>query len=254
MAPKLHSVVRSIAGGRIKYYSNLAKFKSQMKKNPRPTGRKTQDQRDENKIPSKARQFGKITYFSPIFLKKDIMAYQFSPKSQNMTYLDYFCKVVKLAKLIDENEDLLREYFDLKEQIRDWDAFFCPNISISEVNNPNMGHIYMGKVRIPAFFARNVKGKLDREKTTPHVLTFVVCKYAEFPGPDFEKERKEIAMEKAMVRLSKVFEKRVPREIPSEITCGDQTFEAPLKVLPLKLKRIEEFSNPIEGDEGEGLY
>jgi hypothetical protein len=27
-----------------------------------------------------------------------------------------------------------------------------------------------------------------------------------------------------------------------------------LKVLPLKLKRIEEFSNPIEGDEGEGLY
>jgi len=151
-----------------------------------------------------------------------------------MTYNEYLCKTAELVDIIQESEELLEHYFNLLSRIRTWNPFFNPKITITEVNNDNMGHIYLGKIRVPMNFSKmDVNGKLEAK-----VLTFVVCKYDDLPGEKHSEERANLAFQKAISRLRKVFEERFSDGYPLEEGCtkGDD-----LVAITAKLDRIDVF-------------
>jgi len=153
------------------------------------------------------------------------------------TYLGYFSKCLELDSIIQEQGEIINRYFELTRQIHDWDSIYSPNISISEVNNDNMGHMYMGKIRIPKYFAENL-GRLGAKSG---VLTFAVCKYEDYPGPGYEKQRRKLAIQRGFERLSRVYPNRFPPNFPGPISVNGVTIDNPVETLPELLKNIEDF-------------
>jgi hypothetical protein len=167
------------------------------------------------------------------------MSYYPHPESTEMNYSEYLSKTNELADIIDQNEKTLKRFFHLVERLRDWDTFFIPKVSITEVNNPNMGHIYLGKIRVPVNFA-STKIK-DNGKPIPNVLTFVVCKYAEYPGEEFKEKRTEVATIKAMERLKKNYPERFNNDPRSLSDYEEEEGDVLIQLLPEKVKRIKDF-------------
>jgi len=133
------------------------------------------------------------------------MSYSFSPESGNMTYGEFFFTIKHISKLVENHGDRIKLYLNMMRSIQGWEVFFEPSVVITEVNNKNMGHIYLGKVRVPVSFSKMVG---SNNQPAPHVITFVVCKYAELPGAENEEERRNRARRIALKKLSEHYPKR----------------------------------------------
>ena len=132
------------------------------------------------------------------------MVYTSPNDNQEVTFKEYLCESKELISLMEKIDDEFRQYMELMMKVRTWHPFFFPKVSITEVNNENMGHIYLGKVRVPLNFnKRDASGTLQTK-----TITFVVCKYSEFGGDEYLEKRKEIAFNKAKIRLKNTFPER----------------------------------------------
>jgi hypothetical protein len=127
------------------------------------------------------------------------MAYYFNPDNSGMTYDRFKSAHIVLIDLIKSEGDLLEDFFHRMRLIQGWHIFFNPTITITEVNNKNMGHIYLGKFRIPVAFS---KKRGPNNQPIPHVITFVVCKYEGNDGENNKEYREREAYRIAMEKLS----------------------------------------------------
>jgi len=173
-------------------------------------------------------------------IKEDLA--KFNPNTEE-TYQGFFSKCMELNTIIQQHGVAINRYSELMKKIDDWDSMYSPNISISEVNNPNMGHIYMGKMRIPVAFAKYLGGNLKLKDV--NVLTFVVCKYEDFPGPEYEKVRKKIGMQKALEKLKKIYPTRLPDSLPGSVSVGGLTVEDPIETLANLVEKINDFQRKL---------
>jgi hypothetical protein len=69
----------------------------------------------------------------------------------------------------------------------------------------------------------------------------VVCKYEDFPGPSYEKERKKIGMQKALEKLKKIYPTRLPDSLPGSVSVGGLTVEDPIETLANLIEKINDF-------------
>jgi hypothetical protein len=150
------------------------------------------------------------------------MTYYYYPTNEEMTYEVFCLETCSLADLISEHKEILDRFFQLTRSLQGWDAFFNQSITITEVNNPNMGHIYLGKIRIPVAFS---KKRDNKNNPIAHIITFRICRYEEMPGDDFKEERLKIGREKALEKLKfhypEHFEFRAPVSGDEEEEEGD---------------------------------
>lgn len=153
------------------------------------------------------------------------------------TYEGFFSKCMELNSIIQEQGEIINRYFELQKLIKDWDSVWHPHITITEINNPNMGHLYLGKIRIPKFFSEN----LEKIGSKDGNITFTVCKYDVYPGPGYEQERRKLAVQKGLERLSRVYPNRFPRNFPGPISVNGVTIDNPVETLPKLLKKIQDF-------------
>jgi hypothetical protein len=133
------------------------------------------------------------------------MSYNFSPESANMTYSEFLFTIRNLSNIIDKHGEPIKFYLRMMKYIQGWDVFFDPSIVITEVNNKNMGHLYLGRIRVPVLFSKIVGAN---NQPAPHVISFVVCKYNELPGVENEEARKERARMIGLKKLSEHYPKR----------------------------------------------
>jgi hypothetical protein len=126
------------------------------------------------------------------------MTYIPHPDEREMTYEAFKRKYDILFELVKYESDVIEKFLETTQALRGWHVFFNPSITISEVNNKNMGHVYLGKFRIPIAFS---KKKGPNNQPIPHVITFIVCKYDEMPGEKFQERRKEEAYSVAFEKL-----------------------------------------------------
>jgi hypothetical protein len=173
-------------------------------------------------------------------IKEDLA--KFNPNVQE-TYEGFFSKCMELNTIIQQHGVAISRYFELIKKIQDWDSMYSPNISISEVNNSAMGHIYMGKMRIPIYFARSLGG--NRGVKDVNVLTFVVCKYEDYPGPGYKNERRKIGIQKALKRLKEVYPDRFPASLPGRLSVGGVTVEDPVETLANLVEKINDFQTNL---------
>ena len=169
-------------------------------------------------------------------IKEDLA--KFNPNTEE-TYQGFFSKCMELNTIIQQHGVAINRYSELMKKIDDWDSMYSPPVSISEVNNQSMGHCYMGKMRIPKGFAENLGGNLEVKDA--NVLTFVVCKYEDFPGPEYEKVRKKIGMQKALEKLKKIYPTRLPDSLPGSVSVGGLTVEDPIETLANLVEKINDF-------------
>ena len=167
---------------------------------------------------------------------------KFNPNIEE-TYEGFFSKCMELNTIIQQHGGVINRYFELIEKIQDWDSMYSPNISISEVNNPSMGHVYMGKMRIPVYFAKSLGG--NRKVKDVNVITFVVCKYKDYPGPEYKNERRKLGVQKALEQLKKVYPDRFPDSLPGRISVGGVTVEDPVETLANLVEKIKVFQENL---------
>lgn len=173
-------------------------------------------------------------------IKEDLA--KFNPNIEE-TYEGFFSKCMELNTIIQQHGGVINRYFELIEKIQDWDSMYSPNISISEVNNPSMGHVYMGKMRIPVYFAKSLGG--NRKVKDVNVITFVVCKYKDYPGPEYKNERRKLGVQKALEQLKKVYPDRFPDSLPGRISVGGVTVEDPVETLANLVEKIKVFQENL---------
>lgn len=135
------------------------------------------------------------------------MAYIPRQDTLGMTYDKFKVKYEVLLSIVRYELDIIEKFLENTQALRGWNTFFNPSITISEVNNKNMGHIYLGKFRIPVALS---KKRGPNNQPIPHLITFVVCKYQDYPGDEFKEDREReafrIAMEKLMFHYPERFE------------------------------------------------
>lgn len=98
-------------------------------------------------------------------------------------------------------EELLKVYDSIKKEIEYYSFFHNPTVIISEVNNKNLGHKWIGRVRIPAEMLVNTK--VDRQ---PSYLYVTICdgkKYSNKLDKGLQFEAIEAAKEKIRIKFSK---------------------------------------------------
>lgn len=101
-----------------------------------------------------------------------------------------FQKLEFEVKKLEEMLNPMLSELEIKKKRRDTLAIvFNPNIVISEVNTPSMGHSYLGKVRIPAHSEYNNGDK-------PKFLNFSLGKVVKYTGKD-DPELIKLSKEKA---------------------------------------------------------
>jgi hypothetical protein len=157
------------------------------------------------------------------------MAHIPNPESQGLTFTKYRDRINVLEDLVKYETEVIEKYLQMTQELVAWNAFFNPTITIIEVNNKNMGHIYMGKIRVPVAMS---KKQGTNKKPMPHVITFVVGKYSEYPGDKFKQEREEKAYLIAMEKLAKNYPERFSK-LPDEIDYK----------LVIKARTIKEFQD-----------
>jgi hypothetical protein len=92
------------------------------------------------------------------------MSYSFSPESANMTYSEFLLAIRNLSNIIESRGGEIAEFTKLMRFIQGWDVFYNPKIVIYEVNNKSIGHIYLGKIRVPVSFSKLIGGGLKAIK------------------------------------------------------------------------------------------
>ena len=162
------------------------------------------------------------------------MAYAAPNSSREVTFKEYLCESKALIDLMEKIDDDFKRYMELMLKVRTWQPFFFPTVTITEVNNDNMGHIYLGKVRVPMNFnRRDAFGKPETK-----ILTFVVCKFDEYPGEENLEIRKKIAFEKAKKRLASTYPERYTNSLNGENDCNEnEDFDS----INANLARIDAF-------------
>jgi hypothetical protein len=101
----------------------------------------------------------------------------------------------------------------------------------------------MGKMRIPVYFAKSLGG--NREVKDVNVITFIVCQYRDYPGPQFENVRRKLAVQKALEKLKKEYPDRFPDSLPGRISVGGVTVEDPVETLANLVEKIKDFQNNL---------
>lgn len=98
-------------------------------------------------------------------------------------------------------EELLKVYDNIKKDIDYYSFFFNPTVIISEVNNKNLGHKWIGRVRIPAEMLVNTKAQGQQS-----YLYVTICegkKYSNKTDEGLQIEAVEAAKEKIRAKFSK---------------------------------------------------
>lgn len=98
-------------------------------------------------------------------------------------------------KLVNEREEIKSKIANLQFQLSQsemifnlLDSVFNPKVSIQEVNNPNMGHRFLGKVKV-----------LEPDGKTPKIIGFSIGRADQYKGikdPKLIKEANKKASEK----------------------------------------------------------
>lgn len=98
-------------------------------------------------------------------------------------------------------EELLKVYDSIKKDIEYYSFFYNPTVIISEVNNKNLGHKWIGRVRIPAEMLVNTKAEGKQS-----YLYVTICEGKKYINKDDEGlqfEAVEAAKEKIRTKFSK---------------------------------------------------
>lgn len=98
-------------------------------------------------------------------------------------------------------EQLLNIYESIKKDLDYYSFFYNPTVIISEVNNKNLGHKWVGRVRIPSEMLVNTKAEGQKS-----YLQFTICegkKYSKKTDEGLQIEAVEAAKEKIRVKFSK---------------------------------------------------
>ena len=124
-----------------------------------------------------------------IISKKEISKVEFEHLSIRLKELE---KMMYEARML--YEDLRVKQDTIKKEIDYYKLFHAPEVIISEVNNKNLGHKWVGRVRIPSEFI------LEQELADKrNYLTFNICegsKYKDKNDPNLIKQAKDMAIEK----------------------------------------------------------
>lgn len=116
-----------------------------------------------------------------------------------------------LKKIENDMYELRTKYHELKSQYDEMNKvasysklFHDPDVIITEVNNKNLGHKWVGRVRIPSEFMSRMD---DNDKR--HYMTFNICNGSLFKDkndPELQKLAKEKAIENMVKKKDMYFE------------------------------------------------